>query len=440
MARPIPSILALTLLLSLLPHPTMADSDTLRSDDEIESLLAPIALYPDTLLTQIFVAATYPLEVVEAARWLDDNRELSGSDAVRAAAAFDWDPSVQTLTAFPEVLQRMNDDLRWTRDLGDTFLNQREDLMLAVQTLRQRARLAGTLDYPEHLRLRQEGERLSLESAASDQIHVPWYDSTIAYGEWPSTRHQPVYWEPIAWHHSGRQLRSSFLWAPPIHLDARYYPTRLDWHPRGVVVIDRRQQRPWQHDAQRRQQARGDSGRDVAARRSEGRPPAQQSWPSRQQRRGRDDSSRERVWPEQPTASLSQQRATAIDTRTASERLRALQEEAAREQRQQHESRHRGQPRERVTRQMTGPTRQAPMRADTETQTRERRQRAGRTANTPTESRQPSRPSRSASQDRTTRTFGRGSQESRPAGRPAEQRQGQPSRRSPFGGPQQQPD
>lgn len=334
------SIILVTALAVTLSQASLANRPSGFSDAEIESLLAPVALYPDTLLTQLLIAATYPLDVVEAARFIAEHPELQGSEAVLAAAAFDWDPSVQALTAFPEVLERMDEDLRWTRALGEAFLQQQEDVMVSLQTLRQRARLAGTFEGSEHLQLEQQGERLALAPPREDLVYVPWYDTTSAYGEWPSPQHQPVYWDPNPRYQSGfhstRTTRSSLFWGQGIHLDPLYYPTRLDWHRRGVIVVDRSHGRPWRHGVKERRDSHRLDGRPQAHR-SHARDENRRGW---RERSDRGDAAQRwehqqrgprsaRSWPDEPTASLSQQRAGAIDTRTASERLRALQSEAA---------------------------------------------------------------------------------------------------------------
>src|ERR1700730_1740181 len=115
------------------------------AQDQLENLVAPIALYPDALLREIFVAATYPLEVVELGQWLQQNRNLRGPDLVAAASRQQWDASIQALVAFPDVVNRLNSDIRWTTDLGNAFLSQQADVMNAVQALRAQARSNGKL-------------------------------------------------------------------------------------------------------------------------------------------------------------------------------------------------------------------------------------------------------------------------------------------------------
>src|SRR5215469_10655473 len=113
--------------------------------DQLDSLVAPIALYPDPILSQVLVASTYPLEIVEAARWLGQNSSLQGKARVDAAAKQTWDASVQALVVFPDLLKRLNQDITWTSDLGNTFLGQQEGVMEAVQRMRQRAHSNGAL-------------------------------------------------------------------------------------------------------------------------------------------------------------------------------------------------------------------------------------------------------------------------------------------------------
>src|SRR5215467_13695084 len=108
------------------PQPTV-QSPTLLSRDALDSLVAPIALYPDPILSQVLVASTYPLDIVEAARWLEQNRSLSGKALAEAAAEEPWDASIQALVLLPEVLTRLNNEIRWTTDLGNAFLDQEED-------------------------------------------------------------------------------------------------------------------------------------------------------------------------------------------------------------------------------------------------------------------------------------------------------------------------
>ena len=119
--------------------------DRKLSSDQLDNLVAPIALYPDPVLSQVLVATTYPLEIVEAQQWMQRNKNLRGDDLMKAAREQNWDASVAALVAFPDVLSMLNQDIRWTTDLGDTFLSQQTDVMNAVQRLRARAKADGKL-------------------------------------------------------------------------------------------------------------------------------------------------------------------------------------------------------------------------------------------------------------------------------------------------------
>src|SRR5579863_8496420 len=125
--------------------PPPAQPEPPLSPQQLQDLVAPIALYPDTLLSQILVASTYPIEVVEAQQWLQQNRNLQGQQLMDAARQQNWDPSVQALVALPDVLGRLNQDVRWTTDLGNAFLAQQADVMSAVQRMRARAQANGKL-------------------------------------------------------------------------------------------------------------------------------------------------------------------------------------------------------------------------------------------------------------------------------------------------------
>src|SRR5579872_1202921 len=117
----------------------------LLTPQQLESLVAPIALYPDPLLSQVLAASTYPLEIVEAQQWLQQNRNLSSQQLVEAAKQQNWDPSLQLLVAFPEVMALVTRDIRWTTDLGNAFLGQQADVMDAIQRLRSEASNNGRL-------------------------------------------------------------------------------------------------------------------------------------------------------------------------------------------------------------------------------------------------------------------------------------------------------
>lgn len=164
------------------------------AQQELDQMLAPIALYPDALLSQILMAATYPAEVVEAARWSRRNPGLDGDRAVRAVERMDWDPSVKSLVAFPQILSLMDEKLDWTERLGDAFYAQQADVLDTVQSLRQKAYLAGNLGSTEQLRVDRQGRAIVIELANPEVIYVPYYNPTVVYGTWWWPTYQPIHW------------------------------------------------------------------------------------------------------------------------------------------------------------------------------------------------------------------------------------------------------
>src|SRR5712692_9449100 len=152
------------------------------TQQELDQMLAPIALYPDSLLSQILMASSYPLEVVEAARWSKANPNLKGDQAVQAVAQNTWDPSVKSLVAFPQILMMMDDKLNWTERLGDAFLAQQQQVMDTVQNLRQKASAAGKLTSNDHCRVDQQRQSGVFGRVNPQVIYVPYYNPMVIYG------------------------------------------------------------------------------------------------------------------------------------------------------------------------------------------------------------------------------------------------------------------
>jgi hypothetical protein len=163
------------------------------SAEQLGQLLAPIALYPDPLLAQILMAASYPLEVVQADRWLQDpaNAALKGDELAAALAQLPWDPSVKSLVPFPEILLMMDDDLDWTERLGDAFVADQSAVMGSVQQLRQRAEAAGKLNSTTQQAVTTEDDAITIEPPGPGIVYVPAYDPTVAYGPWPYPSYPP---------------------------------------------------------------------------------------------------------------------------------------------------------------------------------------------------------------------------------------------------------
>jgi len=153
-----------------------------NASQDLPSLVAPIALYPDALIAQILAAATYPTQVVEADRWLQQNKNLSGDALGNAVEQQSWDPSVKALTQFPSVLDNMSQNLSWTSALGDAYFNDPEDVMDTVQDLRARAKAAGTLQSNSQQTVSTEGQTIVIQPAQPQVVYVPTYNPTVVYG------------------------------------------------------------------------------------------------------------------------------------------------------------------------------------------------------------------------------------------------------------------
>src|ERR1700730_18644272 len=156
---------------------------------QLQQLVAPIALYPDALVAQILAAATYPDQIVEADRWLQQHTDLKGAQLGQEVDKQPWDPSVKALTEFPSVLAYMDKNLSWTSSLGDAYVNQQQEVMNAVQVMRDRAQKAGNLKSTSQENVSNQGQTIVIEPADPEIVYVPEYDPWLAYGEpigiWP---------------------------------------------------------------------------------------------------------------------------------------------------------------------------------------------------------------------------------------------------------------
>ncbi len=163
--------------------------------EELDQLVAPIALYPDSLLTQILMASTYPLEVVQADRWVKQNKDMKGDALAKGLEAQPWDPSVKSLVNFPQVLTMMSEKLDWTQKLGDAFLAQQKDVLGSVQNLRAKAQASGNLKTTKEQVVKVEQETIIIEPASPQVVYVPTYNPTVVYGAWayPAYPPYPVY-------------------------------------------------------------------------------------------------------------------------------------------------------------------------------------------------------------------------------------------------------
>ncbi len=154
----------------------------LHSPQELQQLVAPIALYPDALVAQILAAATYPTEIVEADRWMPGNSKLKGEELAKEVDKQPWDPSVKALTQFPSVLENMDKNLSWTSSLGDAYANQQQEVTDAVQALRQQAHKNGNLNSNEQEKVITQGSTIIIEPANPEVVYVPAYDPWVVFG------------------------------------------------------------------------------------------------------------------------------------------------------------------------------------------------------------------------------------------------------------------
>jgi hypothetical protein len=171
---------------------------TQQTPEELQRLVAPIALYPDSLVAQVLAAATFPEQVVEADRWVQAHSDLKGDALGHAVDQEPWDPSVKALAAFPTVLGNMDKNLSWTSSLGDAYYNQQQDVMDAVQVMRQRAQQAGNLKSTPQQTVTTQGSTVVIEPAEPDVVYVPAYDPWLIYGgpivAWPGWYPYPGIW------------------------------------------------------------------------------------------------------------------------------------------------------------------------------------------------------------------------------------------------------
>src|SRR5215472_5157656 len=166
--------------------------------EQLDAMLAPIALYPDELLTQTMMASTYPLQVVAAARWLEqgNNKNLKGDALVKALESESWDPSVKSLVPFPQVIAMLNDNLEWTQQLGYAVATQQAAVLDSIQRLRHQAEKAGSLKTTEQQRVVVEEDNVIIQPADPQTVYVPVYNPNEAYGQWPYPSYPPVYIPP----------------------------------------------------------------------------------------------------------------------------------------------------------------------------------------------------------------------------------------------------
>jgi Protein of unknown function (DUF3300) len=295
--------------------------------EELEQIVAPIALYPDALLAQVLMASTYPLEIVQAARWSKEHPEVKGDAVAREMEKQPWDAAVKSLVAFPDVLAMMNEKLDWTQKLGDAFLAQQKDVMDAVQRLRAKAKEAGNLKSSKEQTVKTEPapagaattQIIVIESPSPEVVYVPTYNPTVVYGAWPYPAYPPYYYYPPAYPPGAAFFTFSMgvvvggaIWGncnwghSDIDIDVNRYnnfnrTTNID---RNTNINNRPSNTgrgsntgKWQHDSQHRQ---GVGYRDSATQQKYGRAGSQQGVQSREEFRGRAEQGREQMAREGP--------------------------------------------------------------------------------------------------------------------------------------------
>src|SRR5215472_16553667 len=177
--------------------------------DQLDSLVAPIALYPDPLLAQVLAASTYPLEIVQLQQFLTKHPDLKDQALVDAVMKQDWDPTVQALAGLPEVVKRLSDDVQWTTDLGNAFLAQQSDVMEAVQRMRKKAQGTGNLKSTEQQKVEtkevENKQVIVVEQANPQVVYVPTYNPTVVYGA-PVYAYPPIYYPPPGYYAAGMAI------------------------------------------------------------------------------------------------------------------------------------------------------------------------------------------------------------------------------------------
>jgi len=260
------------------PPEESAPPDKLLSQAELEQLVAPIALYPDDLIAQILMASTYPLEIVEAARWAKkpENAKLKGDALDNALKQQDWDPSVKSLVPFPELLKNMDEKLDLTQKLGDAVLAQQKDVMDAIQSLRRRAQDAGNLKSNEQQKVSTESgtdsktgqttEVIVIQPTNPQVVYVPTYQPTVVYGTWPYPSYPPYYYPAP----TGAAFASGFFWGAAVTAGLYYGFGGCGWHG-GEVDVDVNKNVDIKNEYNRNDGGKGEGGRGEGGRGEGGR-------------------------------------------------------------------------------------------------------------------------------------------------------------------------
>ncbi len=194
------------------PAPGMPETEKF-APDQLEQMVAPVALYPDSLLTQILMASTFPIQIVQAARWLEKHPGLKEKALEDALKPETWDASVKSICGFPDVLKKMNENLDWTQDMGEAFMAQRSEVLDAVQRMRGKAYESGNLKTtPQQTVTQQQDKIIVIQPSNPEVIYVPQYSSTVVYGSawaYPTYYYPPAYY---GWGYGAMAFTAGFIW------------------------------------------------------------------------------------------------------------------------------------------------------------------------------------------------------------------------------------
>jgi len=240
----------LGVLLALAPQQAQAQDSSdpepsgKYSREELAQMLAPIALYPDTLLSQVLMASTYPIEVIEADRWVKKNPELKDETLDDALLAKDWDPSVRAMCHFPSILSLMSDRIAETTNIGNAFLAQEDEVMDMIQELRSKAYAQGNLTTTKEQKVIVEKETIIIEPANPRVVYVPYYDPYYIYGPWWYPSYPPYYWWP-----PGVSIGIGISYWPAFYFGFSYGTwSYFDWHRHYIHIDVHRRPRYVRHD------------------------------------------------------------------------------------------------------------------------------------------------------------------------------------------------
>ncbi len=250
------------------PAPAASPGDQLLKPEELDALVAPIALYPDTLLSQVLIASTYPLEVVQAERWANENKNLKGDALKSAVDKQGWDESIKSLVATPSVLTMMSTKLDWTQKLGDAVLAQQPDVMDAIQRLRVKAdnnkKLTSTKEQKVTKTTEQGKQVIAIEPTDPNTVYVPYYDPAVVYGPWPYPAYPPYYYYPPGYV-AGGILATGLAFGAGYALGrwasgGNYWGGNINWNNNNINInrprVNALGGNNWQHNPAHRQGVR----------------------------------------------------------------------------------------------------------------------------------------------------------------------------------------